>query len=119
MVAAGHLFYLLWLILLQISPLPLFNPSPGGKGWAGGLQQGGDQGRSVWLGTWLRVLAAHKPTPKPACSLGLGLTQLLSSSALRLSAVGQLCESSLPGVRRPGLQELQVLRVRRSVVLRN
>lgn len=50
-VAAGHLFYLLWLILLQIIPFPLFFPSPGGKGRAGGLQQGGDQGRSVWLGT--------------------------------------------------------------------
>lgn len=42
-------FCLLWLILLQIIPLPLLIPSPGGKGQAGGLQQGGDQRRSVWL----------------------------------------------------------------------
>lgn len=124
------LFCLQWLILLQIIPFPLLIlfPPMGRDRLGVSSEVVTREGRSGWALAEFTcctsccplVLQPHtKPPQNPPAPWDWDFKQLLSSSALCLSGVGWLHESCLPGVGRPGLQEFQMLRVRRLVTLCN
>lgn len=73
--AAGHLCLFAVVHSPPNNPLSSAHPFPRGEGQAGGLQQGGDQRRSVWLHIALPscTAATRKTTPNPTCSRELGL----------------------------------------------